>query len=112
MRSLIKESHAFTVEESIAEYEDRLIRPIAVFDQNNIETVESSAARFKNYDDYEINDLLLSRMVVESLLTAAFREKLDTRFSHVSDYDELPGQILFMMTLEACNASANMDVEG
>ena len=35
-----------------------------------------------------------------------------TRFSHVGDYDELPGQVMFMMTLEACNASENLDVEG
>ena len=51
-------------------------------------------------------------MVVESLLTSTFREIIDTRFSHLKEYDELPGQVLFMMTLEACNASANLYVEG
>ena len=51
-------------------------------------------------------------MIIESLLTADFHEKLDTRFSYIQYFDDLPGQIIFMMTLEVCNNSANLDVKG
>jgi hypothetical protein len=53
----------------------------------------------------------LSRLIVESLLTQAFREKLEIRFSHYNNFDELPGRIIFMMTLDTCNASAEMDID-
>ena len=112
MTSLLKESHAFTVEEVIVEYQDRLDEPQPVLNENGQETDESKVSRYACYDEYELNDLHLSRMVVESLLTATFCEKLDTRFSHVEEYEGMPGQVLFMMTLEACNTSANLDVEG
>ena len=83
MVSLLKESHAFTVAEVIAEYEDRLDELAIVADNEGNETAQSKIDRFKSYDVFEINDLLLSRMVVESLLTSTFREKIDTRFSHL-----------------------------
>ena len=51
-------------------------------------------------------------MVLKSLLTATFREKIDTRFSHIDYYEYMPVQVFFMMTLEACNTSTNLDVEG
>ena len=113
MTSILKESHAYTVDEVTAEYMDRLNEPPLLLDEDTgDETDESIIARLKAYDDYELNDLLLSRMMIESLLSASFREKLDVRFSHVPNFEELPGQVIFMMTLEACNASANLDVEG
>jgi len=112
MTSILKESHAYTGNEVIAEYEDRLTEPNSIINDEGKETDESVLARYKAYDEFELNDLLLSRIMVESLLSTLFREKLDTMFSHLRDYDELPGQVIFMMTLEACNASANLDVEG
>ena len=73
MPSLLKESHAFTTEEVTAEYEDRLNEPVAVLDANGVETDVSKGNRFKFYDNFEINDLLLSRIIVESLLIAGVR---------------------------------------
>lgn len=51
-------------------------------------------------------------MIVESLLTQKVRDSLDDRFSHYDDFDELPGQVMFMMTLDTVNASAELDVKG
>ena len=81
-------------------------------DKNGSETRFSIKNYIKNYDVFELKSLLLSRMTAESLLNSGFSEKLDARFSHVKDFDELPGQIIFMMTLEACSASANLDIKG
>ena len=75
MVSLLKEPHAFIVAEVIAEYEDRLDEFAIVADSEGNETVQYKIDRFKLYDVFELNDLLLSRMVVESLLTSTFREK-------------------------------------
>jgi len=46
-----------------------------VADSEGNEKAQSKIDRFKLYDVFELNDLLLSRMVVESLLTSTFREK-------------------------------------
>ena len=49
-------------------------------------------------------------MAIESLITLRLREAVSTRFSHINDFDNLPGQIYFMMILETCNISISMDV--
>ena len=37
---------------------------------------------------------------------------MDTQISCIPEFDELPGQSMFMTTLEAYSTSANLDVEG
>ena len=61
MTSILKDSHAFTVDEVTAEYEDRLTEPVQVLDSDSGDETETSLqARFICYDDFEIDDLLLS----------------------------------------------------
>ena len=36
---------------------------------------------------------------------------MKTCFSHVNDFDDLPGHIYFIMTLETCNASTSLDID-
>ena len=72
----------------------------------------SLAVVFEQYDQYEFDEIELSRIVVNSLLTEAFHDTIRTRFGHLADFDCLPGSCVFMMALEACNASISHDVEG
>ena len=83
-----------------------------VVDSGGDETPTSVINRFKCYDDFELDDVGLSRLAVEALLSVSLREKLETRFSHYPRFQNLPGQIIFMMVLDTCNASAEIDVEG
>ena len=61
--------------------------------------------RFVAYNEYEFDDFGLSRLVVESLLTPSLTERIFTRFGYDEEFESYPGQVLFMMALETCNAS-------
>ena len=50
---------------------------------------------FKCYDEYEVADLYMSRLVVEPFISRSLETKLQIRFGHVDDYDDAPGQVLF-----------------
>ena len=64
-----------------------------------------------NHDTlYSIFHEVLSTMI--SLLSASFREVIKTRFSHYKKFEELPGQIYFMMILDAYNTSVAINIEG
>ena len=95
--SLFDNSHRFTLEAVIAEHERR-----------------SSADNtgYEQYDQYEFDEIELSRLVVLSLISDTFLDTIRVRFSHLDNYDSLPGSALFMMALEACNASISHDVDG
>ncbi len=68
---------------------------------------------YEQYDQFERDEVELSRMVVDSLLTKSFLEKLVGRYGHREDFETLPGScIVFMMALKACNSSRAHDVEG
>ncbi len=66
----------------------------------------------ETYDTIEKDEVELSRLVVESLLSETFQEKIAIRFGHRSDFKNLPGSCLFMMALATCNASVFHDVAG
>ena len=113
MLSLLDHAHSFSLQDVIAEFQDRSRTPKTEFEPDLItETKLSIASRLKSYDEYEQYDFALSRLVVESIVTTSFRRKVETRFSHEDDFDDLPGQVYFMMILEACNASASLDIDG
>ena len=61
--SLFEHSHYYKLDAVVAEFERR-------FDSTNI--------TFDGFDQYELDDITLSRLVVESLLTLAFNEKLSS----------------------------------
>ena len=64
------------------------------------------------FDDHELDEIVMSRMVVESLLTAAFYDKVFIRYyGQRPDFKDLPGSRLLMMVLETCNASVSHDID-
>ena len=83
----------------------------AVVDEFNCR-LNSDAAENQTFDSYELDEITLSWLVVESLLSAAFYEKIVIRYSHRADFKDLPSSCLFLMALETCNASTFHDVEG
>jgi len=111
--SLFDHYHKFTVEEVISQHEYRCDEPVPDIDPNtNLETPESQQLRFEAYDDFEFDDFGLSRLVVESLLSSSLLERILTRFGNDPEFESYPGQVLFMMALDTCNASVQRDVAG
>ena len=113
MLPLAENSHKFTVDEVISEYEDRVQPEATPFldPLSNLETESSIVIRYKSYDEFERGDLALSRLAMESLVAPAFRTIVHTRFSHLPDFDDFPGQVYFMMVLDVANTSVAYDIE-
>ena len=89
------------------------MEPAAVNYSTGVETSNSLVNCERYFDNFELNRLFLSCVLIKSLLIVRFSEKLIlVCFFNATDYDDLPGQVLLMMTLEACNTSANIDVKG
>ena len=61
--------------------------------------------RFEAYDDFEFNEFGLSRLVVESLVAPSLMERIATKYGNDEEYKSYSGQVLFVMALDACNAS-------
>jgi len=110
MTDVISDHHLFTIAGVTAEYESRQVEPAPVL-VAAVETLESIQDRFRTYDAYEKLDVAFSRLVVEALVSPDFRDTVKHRFSHVVNFESLPGQIYFMMILDACNASVITDVK-
>ena len=51
-------------------------------------------------------------MVIEYLVSPSLFEVIKIPFSQYEDFDNLPSQLYFMMILDACNTSAEIDIEG
>ena len=94
--SLFEHSHRFRLDAVVAEHNRRLL----------------VSNQYETYDAIERDENEMTRMVFESKVTDSFLEKLTVRYSHREDFDYLPGSCLFMMALEACNASVSHDVDG
>ena len=73
-------------------------------DENNL--------NFEAFDQYELEDVEFSCMLVLSLLSSTFWEKLEIRFDHCPDFEYRFGACLFIMVLETCNTSVAHDVKG
>ena len=91
----------------------RSIEPEPELDPDtNLETETSAQLRFEAYDEYEFDDFGLSRLVVESLLSPSLLERVITRFGNDEEFETYPGQVLFVMALDTCNASVQRDIAG
>lgn len=111
--SLFDHYHKFTVEDIIDQYELRCDEPPPDLDPiTGIETETSRQLRFESYDEYEFDEVGLTRLVVESLITPSLLERITTKFGNDEKFDTYPGQVLFVMALDACNASVQRDVAG
>ena len=54
-----------------------------------------------------MDEVTMSQLVEESLLTSAFYEKIFIRYGHCDNFKDLPGSCLLLMALETCNASVS-----
>jgi hypothetical protein len=90
---LFKYSHNFTIDHVVKEFEDR-------------QMVNHPGA----FNNCKLDEVAMSRLVVESLITSSFYEKVIIRFGHRKDFKDLPGSILFLMALETCNSLVSYDV--
>ena len=111
IKNLVKNSHALTYTEVLDQHSSRMFVSSPDTDASTgNETPASIIKRFKEYDEYELDDIVFSRLVVESCVSARLRLEVETRFSHMEDFDDLPGQVYFMLVLDTCHASAASDI--
>jgi hypothetical protein len=94
---IIRDHHLFTVLDVIKSMTHRM-------DIMNVD-----ADRF---DQYERDDLDLSRPLFESKLSRDLRKQIRVCYDHRPDFYDLTGSVTFMMALDICNASQAFDVEG
>ena len=97
MVDLFENSHCFKFESVVAEFERHS-------DANNTDS--------EVFDHYELEDVELSQMLLLSLLSSSFCEKMEIRFDHHLNFEYLSGACLFIMALDTYNASIAHDVEG
>jgi hypothetical protein len=72
---LFKQSHNFTIDAIVAEFNERKI-----------------ATHVGAFDEYKLDEIVMSRLVVESLLTSIFYEKIVIRFGQREDFkDKMSG---------------------
>jgi hypothetical protein len=64
------------------------------------------------FEELEMDDMELSRLVVGSLLTYEMREKMRISFDHHADFLDYRGGVSFSMALDIFNASVSFDIEG
>ena len=110
MKYLPESSHLFTVESVLKEHEERMVEPSIVVDTNGDEVVSSIAARFCCYDKFERFDISLSQRVMMSLLSHELMKTIRIKYGHLSNFKNLPGQVLMMMALDVSNASASQEI--
>ena len=109
--NIIDHYHKFTVEEVIEQFELRCEEPAPELDPDTQQETEMSAQlQFEAYDNFEFDDFGLLRLVVESLISPSLMKRISTKYSNDEDYESYPGQILFVMALDACNASVQRDI--
>ena len=110
---LPENAHKVTIGHVIGEYQDRLIEPDAEYTTGPnglIDLQESITARFICYDSFELNDIHLSCLAVDALISAAIRLQVTTRFRHDPNFEDYPGSVLLMMIYEVVNASTSLDI--
>lgn len=45
----------------------------------------------------------MSRLTIEALISRALETKIQIHFGHLEDFEDLCGQVLFMIILEICD---------
>jgi hypothetical protein len=83
--NIIENSHNFTTNMLISEFEIRS-------DPDNTD--------YAAFDEFEMRDIALSSLVVESLLTSNLYNKIVTCHGHLPDFKLYPGSVLLMMELD------------
>jgi hypothetical protein len=96
VHDLLNDYHMFSVEDGIESYEIRIA-----------DTTQPPV-----FEPLELDDMEMSRLVVESLSTEELRERIRIRFDHHNAYLDFHGGVLFLMALDVCNASVSFDIDG
>ena len=89
--------HSFSLEHITTEQDGRLA---------------ASAGEIEAYDEYELDDLALSRLLVESRVSDSVRETVEICFGHEPYFADASGPQYLMMVLDSCNASIVHDIDG
>jgi len=63
-------------------------------------------------DQFGLEDIANSRLLIESRLSKTFQAKIQVRFGHIKEFNTSTGSVLFMMALETGHASVAIDIEG
>ena len=78
----------------MTEFQSRLTEPLVIIGvTTGAEYPFSQQHRFRCNDCYELWDMAISCLAVQSLVGLELRDKISIRYSHIDDFDNLPGQI-------------------
>jgi hypothetical protein len=85
IHDLLRSHHLFIVEDVIDSHMMRL---------------DSNSTEARKFDEFERDDIDMTRLVVESRLTEKIRDAIRTRYDHDPAFYDYPGPVLFMMALD------------
>jgi hypothetical protein len=97
VRDLIKDHHLFSVEDIVLAMKLR---------------TDPTTLGPERLDPYERDDIDFSHTLVEAKLSPTMRKRIRVRYDHLDDFFDLPGSVIFMMSLDICDASQSFDIEG
>jgi hypothetical protein len=89
--------HLFTIEDMI---------------DSHVMWLDSNSTEARKYDEFERDDIDMTRLAVESRLTEKIKDATRTRYDHDPAFYNYPGPVIFMMALDVCNASQYFDIDG
>jgi hypothetical protein len=111
MVSLLSHSHLLTLKDILTEHANCLAPHVPFIDEAGVETASSLIVQYSKYDSYDKLDCRISRLAIESIVRSSLQEDIETRYLHLNDFNALPGNVYFMMALEASNASVLLDID-
>jgi hypothetical protein len=79
---------------------------------SHVMRLDSNSTEASKYDEFERDDIDMTRLAVESQLTEQIKDAIRTRYDHDPAFYDYPGSVLFMMVLDICNASQSFEIDG
>jgi hypothetical protein len=74
--------------------------------------LDSNSTEASKYDEFERDDINMTRLEVESRLTENIKDAIRTRYDCDPAFYDYPGSVVFMMALDTCNASQSFGIDG
>ena len=93
-----------------------LLKNLPNFNLNKVQAeferrIASTNTSIEAFDEMELADIQLSRLVVRSRITAEFARKVEVRYGvNNVDFETYSGAVYLMQVLETCHASTGRDV--
>ena len=100
---IVDHPHKVTLEAVKDEHTVRMNEPDPAYELDasgvptTTETAKSKEDRFTCYDMYETNNVQLSRLIVDSLISSTLRLQVMTRFRHDPEFENYPGSVYLMV---------------